>query len=91
MAQAGIERWGSSISPREPGSEIPQPQRGTGGSRSASFTYIVQDERSAGPRRPDRRPFLGDSPFVMYLGDNLLQGGIEDLVAAFPPRPHPTR
>ena len=28
-------------------------------------------------------PFLGDAPFVMYLGDNLLQGGIEDLVAAF--------
>ncbi len=27
--------------------------------------------------------FLDDSPFVMYLGDNLLQGGIEDLVAAF--------
>ena len=28
-------------------------------------------------------PFLGDAPFVMYLGDNLLQGGIDDLVAAF--------
>ena len=28
-------------------------------------------------------PFLGDAPFVMYLGDNLLQGGITDLVAAF--------
>ena len=29
------------------------------------------------------QPFLGDAPFVMYLGDNLLQGGIADLVAAF--------
>ena len=28
-------------------------------------------------------PFLGVDPFVMYLGDNLLQGGIDDLVAAF--------
>jgi glucose-1-phosphate thymidylyltransferase len=27
--------------------------------------------------------FLAGSPFVMYLGDNLLQGGISDLVAAF--------
>jgi glucose-1-phosphate thymidylyltransferase len=27
--------------------------------------------------------FLGDAPFVMYLGDNLLQGGIRELVAAF--------
>jgi len=27
--------------------------------------------------------FLGGDPFVMYLGDNLLQGGMEDLVAAF--------
>jgi glucose-1-phosphate thymidylyltransferase len=27
--------------------------------------------------------FLGDSPFVMYLGDNLLRDGIQDLVAEF--------
>lgn len=27
--------------------------------------------------------FLGDSSFVMYLGDNLLRDGIEDLVASF--------
>jgi glucose-1-phosphate thymidylyltransferase len=30
--------------------------------------------------------FLGESPFVMYLGDNILQGGIADLVAAFTAR-----
>src|SRR5918999_6511776 len=28
-------------------------------------------------------PFLGDSPFVMYLGDNLLRDGITDLVDGF--------
>jgi glucose-1-phosphate thymidylyltransferase len=28
-------------------------------------------------------PFLGDSSFVMYLGDNLLRDGISDLVDAF--------
>ncbi|GAA2882499.1 glucose-1-phosphate thymidylyltransferase [Streptosporangium fragile] len=29
------------------------------------------------------REFLGDEPFVMYLGDNFLVGGITDLVDAF--------
>ncbi|MET7461361.1 glucose-1-phosphate thymidylyltransferase [Nonomuraea sp. NPDC005501] len=29
------------------------------------------------------RDFLGDEPFVMYLGDNFLIGGIADLVDAF--------
>jgi glucose-1-phosphate thymidylyltransferase len=31
------------------------------------------------------REFLGDDDFVMYLGDNFLVGGIEDLVATFEP------
>jgi len=28
-------------------------------------------------------PFLGDSPFVMYLGDNLLRDGVTELVSTF--------
>jgi glucose-1-phosphate thymidylyltransferase len=28
-------------------------------------------------------PFPRDTPFVIYLGNNLLQGGIEDIVDAF--------
>ena len=33
------------------------------------------------------RDFLGDDDFVMYLGDNLLQGGLDTLVAEFASRP----
>ncbi|MEO0085351.1 MAG: glucose-1-phosphate thymidylyltransferase [candidate division WOR-3 bacterium] len=29
------------------------------------------------------RPFLGDDPFVMYLGDNLLQDGVREAIAEF--------
>ena len=36
-------------------------------------------------------PFLGSSPFVMYLGDNLLKDGITDLVESFQRNPSPTR
>jgi len=82
MAQAGIEEVGIVIAP-ETGAEIEQAV-GDGGRFGVHVTYIPQAEPLGLAHAVlTAAPFLGDSPFVMYLGDNLLQGGISDLVTAF--------
>jgi len=82
MAAAGIEEVGIIIAP-ETGDEI-RAAAGEGDRFGVRITYIVQDEPAGLAHAVlTAEPFLGQDPFVMYLGDNLLQGGIADLVAAF--------
>src|SRR3954462_13661513 len=75
MAEAGIREVGIIIAP-ETGAEIRE-AAGDGSPFGGEGTYIEQDA-PGGPAHAvlAAEPFLGDSPFVMYLGDNLLRDGI---------------
>src|SRR5438270_5897653 len=82
MVEAGIEDIGIIIAP-DTGPEI-EAAVADGASFGARVTFIVQPEPLGLAHAVlTAEAFLGASPFVMYPGDNLLQGGITDLVAAF--------
>ncbi|MCC6528306.1 MAG: glucose-1-phosphate thymidylyltransferase [Polyangiaceae bacterium] len=82
LIDAGIDDIGIIISP-ETGREV-EAALGDGSAFGARFTFIVQD-RPAGLAHAvlTARSYLGDSDFVMYLGDNLIGTKIKDSVAEF--------
>ena len=86
LVAAGITEIGIIVSP-ETGPEI-EAKTGTGDRFGATITYISQHSPDGLAHAVKvAQPFLGDSPFVMYLGDNLIQDSLNKLVADFKKKP----
>ncbi len=82
LVAAGITDIGVVISP-ETGDEV-RVALSDESQWGAHFTFIVQEEpKGLAHAVMTARGFLGDDPFVMYLGDNLLSGGIGHLVEEY--------
>src|SRR6187402_340648 len=82
MAAAGIRQVGIIIAP-ETGDEI-RAAAGDGSQFGLEITYIEQDEpKGLAHAVLTAEEYLGESPFVMYLGDNLLKSGLNELVETF--------
>ena len=82
IVAAGITEIGIIISP-ETGEEV-KSLTGNGDLFGAKITYILQ-EKPAGLAHAVKvaQPFLEDSPFIMYLGDNLIESQLNSFVEHF--------
>jgi glucose-1-phosphate thymidylyltransferase len=81
LREAGLQEVGVIISP-ETGSQVRRALESN--PWGLEFTFIEQSQ-PAGLAHAVKiaRDFLGDEPFVMYLGDNLIGQGIREFVRSF--------
>ncbi len=81
LVEAGITDLGVVYGPNK---EQVMSALGNGERWGAKITYIEQDfPKGLAHAILISRDFLGEEPFVMYLGDNLLKGGIKEFVKDF--------
>ncbi len=81
VIDAGIDEIGLVVSP-----EMEKAYREVLGTSKwgASISYIHQeDPQGLAHAVACARDFVGDEPFLVYLGDNLLQSGLEEMVSDF--------
>ncbi|WP_135366092.1 glucose-1-phosphate thymidylyltransferase [Halosimplex halophilum] len=84
LVEAGIDEIGIVLGDK--GREAIQAYFGDGSEFGVDITYIVQGEPLGLAHAVGcAREFVGDEPFVVYLGDDLMRDGITDLVGDFDP------
>jgi glucose-1-phosphate thymidylyltransferase len=82
IKEAGIKDIGIVVSP-DSGPYIEEAV-GTGSEWGGKITFVVQPEPLGLAHAVKvAQGFLGDSPFLMFLGDNLIQEGVKDFLGEF--------